>query len=420
MHNAVLALIGQIISIVVVSRLLGLVLRRFDQPLVIAEIAAGIVLGPSVLGRIWPDATATLFAPSGMGTLNMASQLGLIFFMFLVGLELDFSLLRGRGRTTVAISHTSILVPFGLGAVLALALYPHNAGPGVAFVPFALFIGAAMSITAFPVLARILTDRGLLGTPVGAAAMACAAVDDVTAWCMLAFVIAIAQAKGVGSAVVVTLQALAYVAFMVWLVRPALKRVFARATNGSGVTQDSVAVVAVVLLLSSAATEWIGIHALFGAFMAGAVMPRQGALSAALPGRLKDFVVVVLLPLFFAYSGVRTQIGLLDTPAAWLMCAAIIAVACLGKFGGTAVAARITGMSWRESGALGILTNTRGLMELIVLNIGLDLGVITPLLFTSMVIMALVTTFMSTPLLKRLYSAEDFVRQPQGSTALQS
>ncbi|WP_414641251.1 cation:proton antiporter [Archangium sp.] len=340
----------------------------------------------------------------------MLCQVGLILFMFLIGLELDLRMLKGRGHASVVISHTSIIVPFGLGAAAALWLYPRLSEPSVPFSSFVLFMGVAMSITAFPVLARILTERRLLQSRVGAMTITCAAVDDVTAWCLLAFVVSIVRASDLMHAGLTTLLALLYIAFMLGLVRPFLARLGARVANKEGLNQNGVALTLMMLLASAWATELIGIHALFGAFMMGAVIPKEGGLAQALAEKLEDVAVVLLLPLFFAFSGLRTQIGLLSTGDHWVMCGLIILLAFVGKFGGSAVAARLTGMRWREAGALGVLMNTRGLMELIVLNIGLDLGVISPTLFTMMVVMALVTTFMTTPLLRWIYPPEEMAR----------
>ncbi|MBX3263323.1 MAG: cation:proton antiporter [Labilithrix sp.] len=405
-HGPVGILIAQLVIILALSRGLGFVAARLRQPLVIAEIVAGIVLGPSLLGWLAPSVLAAVFPAESLQSLKMLSQVGLLLFMFLVGLELDPKLLRGRGRASVAISHTSIVVPFALGALAAPFLYARLSSPSIPFVSFLLFIGISMSVTAFPVLARILTERRLLTTEVGAISITCAAVDDVTAWCLLAFVVSVVRASNVGGAVLTTFLALAYAAGMLVLVRPFVARMAARVATRDGLTQGIVAFTLVLLLLSSLATEMIGIHALFGAFIFGAIIPKDGALARLLAEKLEDVAVVLLLPIFFAYSGLRTEIGLLSTPGSWGICGLIILLACAGKFGGSTIAARLTGLPWRESSAIGILMNTRGLMELIVLNIGLDLGVISPTLFTMMVVMALATTFMTSPLLRWIYPGE--------------
>lgn len=404
-------LIVQLIVIIVLSRVIGRGARALGQPLVIAEIVAGIVLGPSLLGWLAPGVMEALFPQNSLGILKMLSQVGLILFMFLIGLELDPKLLKGRGHASVAISHTSIIVPFALGAgAAALWLYETLAESGVKFSSFVLFMGVAMSITAFPVLARILTERRLLQSRVGAIAITCAAVDDVTGWCLLAFVVSIVRASDVTHAAWTTLFTVLYISFMLLAVRPFLARLGARVASREGLTQNVVAATLILLLASSWATELIGIHALFGAFLLGAIIPKEGGLATALAEKLEDVAVVLLLPVFFAYSGLRTQIGLLNSAESWATCGAIILLACLGKFGGSAIAARFTGLRWREAGAIGVLMNTRGLMELIVLNIGLDLGVISPKLFTMMVVMALVTTFMTTPLLRWIYPLEEMAR----------
>jgi Kef-type K+ transport system membrane component KefB/nucleotide-binding universal stress UspA family protein len=420
-HDPFTRFIAQVAVIILAARLLGLGARWLGQPMVIAEITAGILLGPSLLGWLAPGTYQAIFPADSLELLSLVSQLGLIFFMFLVGLELEPGLLRGRGHASVVISHTSIVVPFGLGMLLALYLRPRLSDASVSFLAFSLFLGAAMSITAFPVLARILTERRLLRTRVGALTIACAAVDDVTAWCILAFVVAAARATGLGGAVQTTALALAYIGAMIFVVRPFLVRIAARIATPEGLTQNHVAVTILLLLASSWATELIGIHALFGAFLFGAILPKDGGFARSLAEKLEDLVLVVLLPLFFAYSGVRTQIGLLDSVSAWLMCGVIIITACVGKFAASTLAARLTGLGWREAGALGVLMNTRGLMELIVLNIGLDLGVISPTLFAMMVVMALVTTFMTTPVLQAIYPTEQMTRdlllaaQPAGA-----
>ncbi|MET0793095.1 MAG: cation:proton antiporter, partial [Polyangiaceae bacterium] len=393
-------LILQACVIIVAARLIGGLARRLGQPAVIAEVIAGILLGPSLLGRVLPGPFQQLFPKASLPGLSLLSQVGLVFFMFLIGLELDPKLLRGRGKTSFSISAAGIFVPFALGALLALQIFGSQAEPGVPRVSFVLFMGIAMSITAFPVLARILAERNLIRTELGSIALACAAADDVTAWCLLAVVVSVVHSSGVASALLTTLEAGAFAAFMLFLMRPLLARLGTRVTTRENLTQNVVALTFVLLLASAFTSELIGIHALFGAFLFGTIMPRQGDYAHALAERLEDFVVVALLPLFFAYSGLRTQLGLLHGSADWLLCLALIAVACAGKFGGSFAVARISGMTTRDSAALGILMNTRGLMELIVLNVGLDLGVISPKIFTMMVIMALVTTIMTTPLLE--------------------
>src|SRR6187402_144589 len=395
-------LVLQTCVIIVAARLIGRLARRLGQPSVIAEVMAGILLGPSLLGRLWPSAFHGLFPKASMPGLSLLSQVGLVFFMFLIGLELDPKLLRGRGKSSFAISAAGICVPFGLGALLAMQIYGTQAEVGVPRISFVPFMGIAMSITAFPVLARILAERNLIRTKLGSIALACAAADDVTAWCLLALVVSVVHAKGMGAALITTAEALLFAGGMLLLLRPLLARLGARITTRENLTQNVVAFTFVLLLLSALTSELIGIHALFGAFLFGTIMPRQGDYAHALAERLEDFVVVALLPLFFAFSGLRTELGLVSGWGDGLLCLTLIGVACLGKFGGSFCVARLTGMSTRDSAALGVLMNTRGLMELIVLNIGLDLGVISAKIFTMMVIMALVTTIATTPLLEAL------------------
>jgi Kef-type K+ transport system membrane component KefB len=393
-------LILQLIVIITSARALGALASRLGQPAVIGEIAAGVLLGPSLLGALAPAATGFLFPDASLPTLHLLSQIGVLLFMFAVGLELDPAHLRGRAQAAVAVSHFSIVIPFVLGVALSLALYTRYAPAGVPFYAFALFCGIAMSITAFPVLARILEDHRLTHTPLGATAITCAAVDDVTAWSILAVVVAITTAGGALQTLsaIVVLSGL-FVAAMIFVVRPALPRVLQLARMGDTLTKSRIAVVLVVLLAAALATELIGIHALFGAFVAGAIMPLGGTLRSVLRDRIESISSVFLLPLFFVYTGLRTHVGLLDDAGSWLVCVAIIVVATSGKVGSTVLAARWTGMPWRDSVALGALMNTRGLMELVALNVGYDLGILTPEIFTMMVLMALATTAMTGPLL---------------------
>jgi Kef-type K+ transport system membrane component KefB len=387
-----------LVVVIATARAMGSIFRSVGQPQVIGEILAGIVLGPSLLGRLAPGAEGYLFPATVGPALNIIAQVGVILYMFLVGLELDPALLRKRGHTTVAISHASIVAPFLLGAAIALYLYPKLSTGDVPFTCFSLFLGVSMSVTAFPVLARILTDRRIHKTRMGAIALTCAAVDDVTAWCMLAFVVSVARAQAAG-AVATIAMALGFIALMIVVVRPAMVRLSLVYGNRGRLTQGVMAAIFVALLISASATELIGIHAVFGAFALGAVIPHDSGMARELTDRLEDIVIVLLLPAFFAYTGLRTQIGLVSGYEQWMMCALIVVVASAGKFGGSVVAARITGLNWRDSSALGVLMNTRGLMELIVLNIGLEMNVISPTLFAMLVIMALVTTFATTPIL---------------------
>jgi Kef-type K+ transport system membrane component KefB len=330
------------------------------------------------------------------------SQLGVLLYMFLVGLELNAAKLRHQAHAAVFTSHASIIAPFLLGSTLALWLYPILSHRGVPFTSFALFMGVAMSITAFPVLARILTDRDLQFTSTGVMALACAAADDVTAWCLLALVVGVAKAQ-LADALVVSSLALAYIAVMFLLIRPVVASWCRQLdAHSGGLPQGAIAAGFVGVLAASLITELIGVHAVFGAFLLGAVIPHESRLAQEFTAKLREPVTVLLLPAFFAYTGMRTQIGLVSGWENWLLCGVIVLVATIGKFGGTLLAARLTGHNWRDAAALGVLMNTRGLMELIVLNIGLDLGVISPKLFAMMVLMALATTVATAPILRLL------------------
>jgi Kef-type K+ transport system membrane component KefB len=396
-YNPLVHVFLTLAAVVALGWLLGNLFRFLGQPPVIGEVIAGIVLGPSVLGRLFPEAAEFLLPASVAPFLSVIAQLGVIMYMFLIGLELNLDSLKDRTQATVTIAHAGIVIPFILGAVLALLLYPRLSTSDVPFTSFALFLGVAMAITAFPVLARILSDRGMQKTPLGVTALACAALGDATAWCLLAFVVGVAQATVSVALIVIGLTAL-YIAFMFLIARP----IVARLLTAPSLTRGTSALIFVALLLSALATEFIGVHAIFGAFLLGAVIPHDSAVAREFTHKLEDLVTVLLLPAFFALTGLRTQIGLVSSLDEWLICLLIFAVATAGKFAGICLSARITGLGWRESSALGILMNTRGLMELIVLNIGLDLQVISPALFAMMVLMALATTIMTTPLLQLL------------------
>ncbi len=404
-HNLVLVLLAQIAVILAACQLAGRLFERIHQPRVMGEMVAGVMLGPSLLGWFWPEAWHTLFPTGSTQFLQLFSQIGVIFFLFLIGLELDPRLLSNRGQAAVVVSHASIVAPLLLGSVLTIYLYPQlfNDSPQMRFSSVALFMGAAMSVTAFPVLARILTERNLHKTPVGAVAITCAALADVTAWCMLAFVVGFAQARGIGPALVTAALSVVYVATMLIFVRPLLIRLDRVRERQGTLTTGVIGTIFLLVLASAYATEAIGIHALFGAFLMGAIMPKGTQFVRELGHKIEDFTVVLLLPIFFAHTGLHTQIGLLNSTRLWGLTGLIILAACAGKFGGSALASRICGMNWRESAAIGILMNTRGLMELVILSIGRELGVISDAVFAMMVIMAIVTTFLTTPLLNWVY-----------------
>ncbi len=399
-------LLLQVIVILIVSRAVSLLFHKIGQPSVIGEMVAGLLLGPSLLGMLFPNVMSFLFPASSMGTLRSLSQIGVILFMFIVGTEINVRHLKEKARAAVIISHTSIIVPFILGVTASLLIYRSFSPSTISFTSFALFMGVAMSVTAFPVLARIIDERGMSNSYLGSTAIACAAVDDVTAWCILATVIAVVKMNGIWPSALTIFLALAFTAFMLYVLKPRLNRVIGEGVeigkNGSGILVFAL----VLAFISAYFTEVIGIHALFGAFLAGAVMPATSTVSSFLRDKIAAFSSTALLPLFFAFTGLRTQISLLDDWQSWLVCAGIIAVAIVGKLGGGMLAARWAGMSWFDSISIGVLMNTRGLMELVVLNIGYDLGILSGRIFAIMVLMALVTTCMTGPLLSLLALTE--------------
>jgi K+:H+ antiporter len=403
LRNSLSILLLQLVVIIVSSRLVGKLFLRIGQPPVLGEIVAGIVLGPSLLGLLSPKTMAFLFPASSMEMLKLLSQIGVALFMFVVGIELDVRRLRDKAHTAIMVSHASIIVPFFLGASLSLWLYRSLAPAKISFTPFALFMGIAMSITAFPVLARILEDRGMSQTYLGSIALTCAAVDDVTAWCMLALVIAVAQSGSVAASFLTITSALCFILIMLLVIKPQLARVSkalsAARPNPQEYGRGMVAAILAFVLACALLTEAIGIHALFGAFLAGVVIPSTAGLRMLLKEKLETFSAVALLPLFFAFTGLRMQISLLNDWHSWVIGAVIVVVAIAGKLGASSLMARLTGMNWRDSFSLGVLMNTRGLVELIVLNIGYDLGILSARAFAMLVLMALITTFMTGPML---------------------
>ena len=396
--NALLHLLLALTVIIVTARLAGAAFKHLRQPAVIGEVIAGIVLGPSLLGTLWPEASSYLLPSSIVPILGALSQIGVVLFMFVVGVELNHAPLRRSMHTVIAISHAGIIVPFLLGSALSLWLYRGYATSDVPFGVFVLFMGISMSVTAFPVLARILFDRGIQHSGLGSIALSCAASGDVAAWCLLAIVISAAK-EDPGAAIQTILAAVLFVAFILLVVRRSMSTLVLREAHREQLSQGTLTTLLIALLTSAFIAERIGLHALFGAFLLGATIPHDSALARNLVARLKDFVVVFFLPVYFAFTGLRTEIGLIGTAGDWLVCGCIIAVASAGKFGGGSVAARLTGQRWRAAAGLGILLNTRGLMELIVLNIGLDMKVLSPRLFVMLVLMAIVTTLATTPIL---------------------
>lgn len=399
LHHPLTTLLIQIIAVLLMVRLFGYLFSLIGQPGVIGEIVAGIVLGPSVLGLFFPEAFHFLFPVHSLTNLELLSQVGLILFMFVIGMELDFSVLKNKINETLVISHAGILVPFFLGILSSYWIYETYAADHTPFLPFALFIGISMSITAFPVLARIIQERNMTKTPLGTLAIASAANDDVTAWCLLAVVIAISKAGSFASALYSVGLAVAYIAVMFLVVRPFLKKVGEVYANKEAINKTFVAFILLILIISSCLTEIIGIHALFGAFMAGVVMPSNLGFRKVMMEKVEDISLVFFLPLFFAFSGLHTEIGLINTPELWGVCLLFIVVAIAGKFGGCTLAARAVGENWKDSLIVGTLMNTRGLMQLVALNIGFEMGILSAQMFVVLLIMSLLTTFMATPML---------------------
>lgn len=381
-------------AVIAAGQALGWLMRKLGQPAVIGEVLAGILLGPSLLG---PEISDLILPSNAAPTLQMIAQLGVVLYLFTVGLELNLGSLQRQASSVLVISAAGMVLPFLLGLALATVLYKTLAPTGVGFLAFSLFTGVAMSVTAFPVLARILTDRNLQKTAVGELALNTAAFADVLAWCLLALIVGIVSAR-TGEGAKVVLFAALYLLVMFMGVRPLMAWLSRRYIRSAEVARVSPWVL-VGLLLSALATEGMGIHAMFGAFLLGALIPHESPLAKSLHDQLRTVVVVFLLPAFFAYTGMRTRIDLVQGAEQWLLCGVIIVLASVGKLGGTWLAARWMKQSPENALSLAVMMNTRGLMEIIVLNVGLELGVISPTMYSMFVIMALVTTLATAPLL---------------------
>lgn len=397
--NPLAKLFLQIAVIIGLAQVVGFFLKKIKQPYVIGEIIAGILLGPSVLGLLAPEASQFLFPAASLPNLQTLSQIGLVLFMFIIGLELDLKQIRQMAFPALVVSYASILIPFGMGMLLAYPLYTTYAPAGTSTTTFALFMGTAMSITAFPVLAKILQERQMTRLPLGGLALLCAAFNDMTAWCVLGAVVAIAKANALSGLVVSLGLLVLYMLFMFLVGRWLLKWVYRKYSHDNTLNSVSLGVTFILLLLSCYLTEVIGVHALFGAFITGVIMPPNEHIRTNVTDRIKDISQLILLPLFFVLTGLKTKINLLDSPQLWLVTSLIVLVAMAGKLGGTALAARYTRHPWAFSLKLGVLMNARGFMELVVLNIGYDLGIISSTLFAMMVLMALLTTIVTGPAL---------------------
>jgi Kef-type K+ transport system membrane component KefB len=394
--STVARLLLAVAVIVGVCAAVGVLCRRIGQPPVVGEIATGIVLGPSVFGAVWPAGYVTLFGPAVTRQIDTLAQLGVVLFVFVAGLELSPRLLRGKGDVALVVSHVSIAVPFLFGVALAVPAFPVFAPAHVGFLPFALFLGVSMSITALPVMARILADRGMYRSHVGVVALTSALVDDVTAWTMLVLVVAMTRGHTPGEVLAMIALTATFAAAVLLVVPWTSARLGSRMEGTALLVPVSVG----VALLCAAATDRIGVHAIFGAFLLGIACPADHPAFTAVRERVGGITTTLLLPLFFAYSGLRTDLRSIGTdPRLWLWCVVILAFATAGKLGAAALAARTIGVAWRPALSIGALMNCRGLTELVILNVGLELGVLNPSLFTIMVLMALGSTAMTAPLL---------------------
>ncbi|QDU31289.1 High-affinity Na(+)/H(+) antiporter NhaS3 [Anatilimnocola aggregata] len=405
-ETLLLRVLLQLAVIIAASQVGARVAKWCRQPAVVGEIAAGLLLGPSLFGWLFPTVTGWIFAPETASVMQILSQLGLILLLFLVGLEFDFGHLRWHGSAAIATSLTGVILPFALGAGLAPLIYPYvyqDGGHPVSFAGFLLFMGVSMSITAIPVLARILLELNIVRTRIGAVTMTAAAVDDVIGWILLAAVSSIVQAQfNAWRLLQMTLLTVAFLAIVTFIIRPVMKWLLRRCYVGedqSDLTPGGLALVLVALFACGIATSLIGIFAIFGAFLLGAALSDEEPLRKALGRELRDFLSVFFLPIFFTYTGLHTNIGSLETVTHWLILAAVMTAAISGKWGGCTFAAWLGGFKLREAACIGALMNTRGLMGLMVINVGRELGVIPESIFCILVLVALLTTLMTTPLL---------------------
>ncbi|MSU37136.1 MAG: cation:proton antiporter [Pedosphaera sp.] len=407
----------QIAVILAFCQGVGCVARRAGQPQVVAEMLAGVLLGPSLFGLFWPHGSAQLFPPESMKVLFPVSQLGLAAYMFVVGLEFRMDIIRDRLRSAIAVSAAGMLAPFVLGAALGWVFFHHTKlfPPRTSLTEAVVFLGASMCITAFPMLARIIHFKKLAGTTMGTVALGAGAIDDAAAWCLLAIVLASFD-DNFSRAVINILGGIAYVGLTLLVIRPVLTH-WARGIAKRGHLSDQEFVYCLILLaLGAWFTDTIGLHAVFGAFVMGIAMPR-GLVARSLVDRIQPLTVALLLPMFFTYSGLNTQIALLDSEYLWMMTGLVLLAAIGGKGVACWLAARATGISNREALGVGILMNARGLMELIIINIGLQRGIISPALFATLVIMAVVTTLMASPIFERLVGnrAPESTPEPAGA-----
>ena len=378
------------------------VAARLGQPPVMAEMVAGLLLGPSLLGWVAPQVFGVLFPAASLPALSAIGQLGIVVFMFLVGWRLEIETLKTIGRLALVTSLVSITVPFVLGSAVAMAAWYPYAPPGVARLPFALFMGSAMSMTAFPVLVRILEVQGLTRTQMGVLAVTCAAFNDAAGWLILAAITMVVRTGAMADAGRAFVGLAIYLAIMLGGVRPLVARLARRPGPVFGRSAGSLVIVALIVAASAYTTDALGVHALFGAFLAGVVMPRDAEAERLFSHAVEPATTTYLLPLFFAFSGLRTSVALIAGPELWLQTALILAVAIGGKGVGSALGARVMGVAWADAALLGVLMNTRGLIELVVLNIGFDLGILSPVLFSMMVVMAVTTTLLTSPAVSRL------------------